>query len=293
MSLHSMTGYGHGESRSGALHASVDLSSVNRKQLDLHMQFPKSLQALEARVEKLLSPLLVRGRITVHVEVTHAPGATRRVRLNEDLARAYIETVRKASRKFNLCGDMTVQSLLELPDVLVVEHPEEQADCVWPVLEHALKQAAQKLVHMRRTEGRELARDLLGRLKAIEVMLDRIAERAPGAVQRYREGLSARLRDAGLNGGEHADRIAREVAVFADRCDIAEEITRLRSHFKQARTLIRNDGAAGRTLDFLAQEMLREINTIGSKSVDAAIASVVVEFKAELERFREQVQNVE
>lgn len=293
MSLHSMTGYGHGEARKGDIRAAVDVSSVNRKQLDVQLHVPKALQSLEARIEETLAPVLTRGRITVKIDVSQASNTRRRIRLDEPLARAYVETLRAAARRFELKDDLGIQALLNLPDVLVPDHPEEDAESVWPVVKKALEEASRELLRMRKAEGRELVRDLARRLTTLEAMLEKIAACAPPAVQRYREGLSARLRDAGFSCGEHAERIAREVALFADRCDIAEEITRLRSHFKQARARIRTDGAAGRTLDFLAQEMFREINTIGSKSADAGIAAVVVEFKAELERIREQVQNVE
>ncbi len=293
MSLASMTGYGRGESRIEGLRIEVEASSVNRKQFDLVLNVPRPLQVLESRIQDEVGHFVARGRITLNVYFAPEAGAAHRVSVDEGLARAYVETVRGVSRRLGLRENLDSRLLTQIPDLLRVEHPEEDIDRIWPVLQKALRASLTALVKMRRREGRALQQDLERRLKALVAEVDRIEARAPAAVRRYREQLRGRLAEAGLAGGEHADRIAREIALFAERCDITEEITRLKSHFRQARALFRARTPAGRSLDFLAQETFREINTIGSKSVDAAISAFVVRFKAEIERVREQVQNVE
>ena len=293
MSLSSMTGFGHGESRGDGLRIEVEVSSVNRKQFDLQMHLPRALQVLESRIQDEVGRVVSRGRVTVGVQVVAAGGAEQRVRVNRPLARAYVEAIRATARDLGLPDTLDSRTLATLPDLLTVEHPEEDVDRMWPVLRRALVQALTRLRRMRRFEGRALAADILGRIATLERRLGAIESRAPEATRRYREGLARRLEAADLVLAQHEERIAREIALFAERSDICEEITRLRSHFGQARRLLRAAGPSGRSMDFLAQEMFREINTIGSKSSDAQIGVEVVEFKAELERVREQVQNVE
>ncbi|MBM4156848.1 MAG: YicC family protein [Lentisphaerae bacterium] len=293
MSLSSMTGFGHGECRVDGLRVEVEVSSVNKKQLDLQLHLPRAMQALESRIQDEVGRAVARGRVTVNVQVAAVGGAAHRVRVNRPLAKAYVDAIRSAAKDLGLPDTLDSRTLAELPDLLVVEHPEEDTARLWPVLLKALRQALARLVRMRRAEGRVLATDVLRRVDALERRLAVIERHAPEASRRYREALMKRLAEAGLAAAGHEDRIAREVAFIAERGDICEELTRLQSHFAQARRLVHGAGPSGRSLDFLAQEMFREINTVGSKASDAAIGVEVVEFKAELERVREQVQNVE
>jgi uncharacterized protein (TIGR00255 family) len=293
MSLSSMTGFGHGESRIDGLRIEVEISSVNRKQFDLQLHLPRAMQVLESRIQDEVGRAVSRGRVTVGVQVAAVGATAHRVRVNRTLAKAYVDAIRATAKDLGLPDTLDSRTLAALPDLLVIEHPEEDTERMWPVLCRALRQALARLVKMRRAEGRSLAADVARRIDALERQLDTVEQRAPEAAQRYREGLTRRLAEAGLAASGHEDRVARELAFFAERSDICEEITRLRSHFAQARKLLRGAGPAGRSLDFLSQEMFREINTTGSKSADARISVAVVEFKAELERVREQVQNVE
>ncbi len=288
-----MTGFGHGEGRADGLRIEVEISSVNKKQFDLQMHLPRALQVLESRIQDEVGRAVSRGRVTVGVQVVAAGVTAHRVRVNRALAKAYVDAIRATAKDLGLPDTMDSRTLASLPDLLTVEHPEEDTERIWPVISKALRQALARLVKMRRAEGRSLAADIGRRIDLIERRLDAIEQRAPEASRRYREGLLKRLAEAGVAAAGHEDRIAREIAFIAERGDICEEITRLRSHFAQARKLLRGSGPSGRSLDFLAQEMFREINTVGSKSSDAAISVEVVEFKAELERAREQVQNVE
>lgn len=288
-----MTGFGHGECRVDGLRIEVEISSVNRKQFDLQMHLPRAMQVLESRIQNEVGGAVSRGRVTVGVQVTAVGTMVHRVRVNRALAKAYVDAIRATSKELGLPDTMDSRTLAVLPDLLAVEHPEEDTERMWPVLSRALRQALARLVRMRRAEGRALAADIARRADALEARLGAMERRAPDASRRHREGLTRRLAEAGFPPAGHEDRIAREIALLAEKTDVCEEITRLRSHLAQARRLLRDSGPSGRSLDFLAQEMFREINTIGSKSADAAIAAEVVEFKAELERVREQVQNVE
>lgn len=295
MALQSMTGYGRGEVRLQGAQASAELRSVNRRQLDIQVSLPRALGSLEPRVLDLIRASVSRGRLHGDVWFRPAPDRTggSRVVVDETAVEAYVNALRRTGKKLGLTDDLGLSHLAALPDVVRIPPPDLDPEASWPVVEKALRKALRALVAMRRAEGSAMQEDLLGRLDTMETHVQAIAERAPGVGARYRKTLLARLEAAELPLPLNDERLLREVAVFADRADISEEITRLHSHFAQARTLIRSRAHAGKPLDFLAQEMFREINTIGSKANDSRIALRVVQSKTELERIREQVQNIE
>lgn len=294
MTLRSMTGYGRGECRRNGIHAVAEAGSVNRRQLDLQISLPRPLQGLESRVQEEVAERVSRGRVTLTITVRAAVGTgARRVHMDAELAAAWVRTLRDAARRLGLRDDVGVGSLLALPDVFTVEHPEENPERAWPAVRAALRRALDALVAMREREGRALAKDLAARLQTLDRMTATIAARAPGVIERHRSALLARLERAGLPLSAEDPAITREIALFADRSDISEELTRLRSHLEQGRRMLRQREPMGRALDFLTQELLREINTLAAKCADAEIAAITVQFKAELERIREQVQNVE
>ena len=290
-----MTGYGRGHASGTGMTVNAEMSSVNRKQLDVVCSLPRGMQLLEARVHETVQGALTRGRVMVDVSIEWTGPARRKaVRLDEELAGAYVRTFRQAAQRLGVPDDIGIQAIAALPDVLHFARPQEDIERVWQVMQKALRKALLDLQAMRRREGRALQQDLLARLERLEQFLAHIRREAPRVVQSYRRRLQDRLAEAGVSGAlERDDRLLREIALFADRCDISEELTRLDSHLKQARRMARSKQATGRSLDFLAQEMFREINTIGSKANDSAILQQGVEFKAELERIREQVQNIE
>lgn len=294
MSVRSMTGYGRGVSVRHGLKVEVELSSVNRKQLDLFLNLPKPLALLESRVQEELAGDVSRGRVTVDVAV-HGSARQRReaIKVNTDIAAAYLDAFRKAANRLGVTDGVSMRDLIPLPGVLQTDPIEEDVETVWPVLQAALRKAIEGLLRMRSREGAKLARDLGGRLALMQGLLAGIRASASGVVARYRETLRSRIRAAMAELPVPEERIDREIVFFADKSDITEETTRLESHLAQARQMIRAKEPSGKSLDFLAQEMNREVNTIGAKANDASIASLVVSFKTELERFREQVQNVE
>jgi uncharacterized protein (TIGR00255 family) len=289
-----MTGHGRGVATRNGLKVEVEISSVNRKQLDLFLNMPRPLTLLESRIQDDLARALSRGRVTVNVAV-HGSAQRRRdtIRIDEDLAAIYVAKFRKAAKKLGIAGEISLRELIALPGVLHAESVEEDIETVWPVLQDALAKAIKGLVGMRQGEGAKLAKDLSARIAIMVRLLSEIRAAAPAVVDKYRKNLLTRIQAALSEAAVSEDRIEREIVIFADRSDITEETTRLDSHLSQAGKLLRAKDASGKSLDFLAQEMNREINTIGAKANDAAIAGRVVAFKTELERFREQVQNIE
>ncbi len=294
MSLRSMTGYGRGQTSIGGVAATVEISAVNRKQLDIQCALPRGMGALEARAIELIQSKVARGRLTVDVTVDWADVARRKaVRLDEPLAAAYLDALRSGARSLNIKDDLGMKALIQLPDVVQLARPQEDLERAWKPIEKALQHALKEFNAMRAREGRVLQQDLQMRIGLLEKLVKAIHKRAPAVAKNYRKKLLARLKQAGLDADQRDDRVLREIALFADRCDITEELTRLESHLNQARRMARSRSATGRSLDFLAQELFREINTIGSKANDSAILQRVVDFKTELERIREQVQNIE
>ncbi len=294
MAMHSMTGFGRGEAAAGGVQVTVELSAVNRKQLDVRVNLPRALVALESRVQKQIAGSVSRGGVTATVAVMWAETARRgAVSLDMERAAGYVEALRAAGQALQLDGDLGIEALLRLPDVMVCDEATRDSDRVWPALQTALRAAGRQLLAMRQAEGRTLEKDIRKRLDGLRKKAGRVATLAPTVTRHYRQVLEARIAAMHLKDGPGEDQVAREVALFADRCDIAEELVRLDSHFEQAGTLMAQRQPAGRALDFLCQEILREINTLGSKANDARLTRHVIDMKAALECIREQIQNVE
>jgi len=290
-----MTGRGVGAAAGRLARVEVELSSVNRKQLDVDVGLPRFLAAYESRVLETVQGRLSRGRITGEIRVTWAEAAQAAgAKVDLGLARATVGALRAAAKKLGLPDDLQASDLLSLPGLVALEHGKRDLDALWPTVRQALEAALAKLQAMRKKEGAVLGRDLRMRLGILRKLANEIAARAPAVVAAYRANLLKRIA-AALPGSDLAadERLLKEVALFADKADVAEELVRLDSHFRQADDLLKRGGVVGRALDFLVQEMGREINTIGSTANDGEIARRVVAAKAELERFREQVQNVE
>jgi len=290
-----MTGYGRGECSQNGFKLTVELSSVNRKQTEISVALPREMEMLEAQVRDVINQFISRGRLTARVSL-HA-GASKlsaRMHLNVPLAKAYARELTRLAAQLKLAGPVTLDQLARAPGVIQTDEQIVEEKDFWPAVQKALKIALGVLVKMRQREGAHLARDLAKRIRLMRKAASRIQKQAPRVAQRYREQLQARIEEAGLEApGVEDERLLKEVVYFADRSDISEELTRLQSHFQQFDDCIRSIEPVGRTLDFLAQEMNREINTIGSKANDSAISREVVILKAELEKFREQAQNVE
>jgi uncharacterized protein (TIGR00255 family) len=292
--MRSMTGYGRGEAAKDGSKFTVELNSINRKQSDISINLPKELVELEPRIRDEVNAHLSRGRINVVIAFHRGnTAAEEQVELDVTLAKGYHRAILKLQKEMKLNGSLTLDTILRAPGVMKLAESTVDAESVWPNVEAALRKAITGLVKMREKEGKFLANDFAQRLDFLEAGLELIKKAAPEIITRYREQLRARIKDAGLDVPLDDERLMREVVFFADRCDISEEITRLSSHFKQCRDCLKSNEPVGRTLDFLAQEMGREINTIGSKANAAEISQQVVKMKAELEKIREQIQNIE
>lgn len=290
-----MTGYGRGECASNGLKITVEVSSVNRRQSEISVNLPRELEVLEAQVRDEVNKMVSRGRLTVRIgKQSSGKNGADKAQINTALAKTYVREFTQLAKDLKLAGPVTLDLLLRAPGVLQAEPEFAEAEEVWPAVEKSLKTALATLVKMREREGSNLAKDLSERMNTIRKCWQKISKQAPEAQVRYREQLRQRIKNAGLEMPTIDDeRMLKEVVLFADRSDVSEELTRLQSHFQQFEDCLKSKEPVGRTLDFLAQEMNREVNTIGSKANDALISREVVVLKAELEKFREQVQNVE
>jgi len=290
--MRSMTGYGRGEHVQDGFKFTVELNSVNRKQSDISIKLPSELEELEPRIRDEINTRISRGRINA-VITFHRSAAAEHVELDTALAKAYLRAIQKLQKELKLNGTLTLDTILRAPGVLKLAETTLDPDAVWSGVKTALRKALDRLVTMREKEGKHLAADLSARLDLLASGVAAIRKAAPEAIKRYREQLHARVKEAGLEVPLDDERLTKEVVFFADRCDITEELTRLDSHLRQFRACLKSPEPVGRTLDFLAQEMNREINTLGSKANAAEISQQVLRMKAELEKIREQVQNIE
>jgi uncharacterized protein (TIGR00255 family) len=290
--MRSMTGYGRGTAVFDGRQIAVELSAVNRKQAEISLSLPRALLELEPRVRDEINPHLSRGRLTVVVGL-HARASARTGAINLPAARAYRDQLKALRKTLKLDGDLTLDQVLRGPGVLESETLEIPTDKAWPPLQKALKTALEQFVKMRKREGETLAADLRRRTLAIQKSVKTIGVLAPKVMEHHRGLLLERAAKAGLAIEPSDERLLKEIVFFADRSDISEELARLRSHLDQFFTHLAKDEPVGRTLDFLLQELFRETNTIGSKANFLAIGRIVVDLKTELEKLREQVQNIE
>ena len=288
-----MTGYGRGERTGGAARVVVELKAVNRRQSEVILRVPRELEPIETRVREEILKVVSRGRVeaTLTFAREQASGVSR---INHSLAESYHAELSRMAAHLGLTGGVTLEVLMRCPGVLELSAVEADAEELWSLAGGALADALRSLDAMRRKEGEALAADIHQRIGEIRDATDAIRNQIPEAGRRLREQLLARVAAAGLTSVAADDeRVIREVVFYADRSDISEELTRLQSHLAQYEVCRLAAEPVGRKLDFLAQEMNREINTIGSKANDAGIAAEVIRVKTELERFREQVQNIE
>lgn len=290
---YSMTGFGRGEAEAEIGSLAVEMKAVNHRYLDIAIRISKELMCLEDVLRTLVKERLARGRVDIFVRFVPSQDQLPKVTINGALATAYLAEVHKLKETTGLTGDLTPGQLFGLPQVVSLEEPEWDPEALRTPLLEAAGGALENLVTMRKHEGLRLVEDIGARLELLSEMLETIKERSPLVVDEHQQRLQQRLQDLLPEGLLDEGRLMQEVALLADRSCITEETVRLSSHFAQTKTLLAKDQPIGRQLDFLVQEMNREINTIGSKANDSKIAQTVVEMKSELEKIREQTQNVE
>jgi uncharacterized protein (TIGR00255 family) len=288
-----MTGYGRGEATSDGAKFTVELSTVNRRQSEIVMALPRDLSEFEVRIRQVINARISRGRTNVLVALHHSSRATPSLALDVALARSYHDAMRALQKELGAPGEITIDTILQAPGVMRAPEETIEADRAWPALQRALDAALSDLIKMREREGKHLAKDLIRRLKSIRKLLKEIRAQHPEVIKKFRAALADRIEKAGLAAEQNDERLSREILLFADRSDISEELTRLESHLAQFAHHLRKEEPVGRALEFIVQELFRELNTLGAKANDAAISQRVVACKTEVEKIREQVQNLE
>ena len=291
--LLSMTGYGSAKGSIEGQEITVELKSVNNRYLDCSVRLPRNFLFAEDTVKQAVSAGVSRGKVDVFVSAQASQDSGTVVSVNEELARGYRDAVARIAETLGLESGLNAFSLARFPDVLTVERRELDKDKAAAALSEITAKAVEEFNAMREREGERLRRDMLGKLETIEELVSVVEERSPQTVKEYRERLEARLRDILADRSLDEQRVITEAAIFADRTAVDEETVRLRSHIAQFRTMLEEGSPIGRKMDFLVQEFNRESNTIGSKCSDASLAKVVVDLKSEIEKIREQLQNVE
>ena len=291
--LLSMTGDGSAKGSVEGQEITVELKSVNNRYLDCSVRLPRNFLFAEDTVKQAVSAGVSRGKVDVFVSAQASQDSGTVVSVNEELARGYRDAVAHIAETLGLESGLNAFSLARFPDVLTVERRELDKDKAAAALSEITAKAVEEFNAMREHEGERLRRDMLGKLETIEGLVSVVEERSPQTVKEYRERLEARLRDILADRSLDEQRVITEAAIFADRTAVDEETVRLRSHIAQFRTMLEEGSPIGRKMDFLVQEFNRESNTIGSKCSDASLAKVVVDLKSEIEKIREQLQNVE
>ncbi len=288
-----MTGFGRAESafRNGKI--TIEIKTVNHKFFDATLKLPNGLAAFEDRIKEVLQKQVLRGKANLNLVYDGTPLKEERIRINRDIAKNYYNELLKMKKHLGLKDDITTKDLVTLPGVLNYEAGAEKIAKLWPKIKESLDRTIDRLVADREKEGRSLCKDLAARARKIESMLSLIKARAHLNIEEYRRRFADRVK--ALTGGREIDvgRLEMEVAIFAKNSDISEEITRLKNHLANFKKTVSGSGEVGKKLDFIAQELHREINTIGSKASDFKVSTNVIEIKGEIEKIREQAKNLE
>lgn len=291
--IKSMTGFGRSEAVTGERKITVELKSVNHRYLDLSIKMPKKLSFLESAIRNLMKTYIQRGKVDVFItyeDYTLNRGA---LKYNKELAAEYLGYLRQMQEEFGLENDIKVSTLSRYPEVLTMEDQSPDEEELWTFLEPVLRQACEKFVDARVLEGHNLEKDLLEKLEELDKKVQMVEKRSPEVVNAYRAKLEARVHELFEDSQIDDSRIAAEVVMFSDKICNDEETVRLRSHIKNMKKIVTEKEGIGRKLDFMAQEMNREANTILSKSSDLEISNIAIDLKTEIEKIREQIQNVE
>ena len=285
----SMTGYGRARQMIGNKEITVELRSVNHRFLEYSSRVPRAYAYLEDKLKNLVKGSVSRGKVDVTLSVQTISGTDTQVIINHDLARSYLEALRDLAEDLQIKNDVSVSQMARFSDIFSVVKVEENEEEMWQAVQQVAQQAVQNFVDMRRAEGEKMKQDLLNRLQTIEQLVARVEELSPKTVENYTKRLYAKLQSNTVDD----QRVLTEAAVFAEKIAVAEETVRLGSHIHQFRQILSSSEPVGRKLDFLVQEFNREANTIGSKAQDLEIARIVVDLKSEIEKIREQIQNIE
>lgn len=291
--IKSMTGFGRSEIVKGNRKISVEIKSVNHRYLEAGIKMPKKLNVFESRMRDLLKKYATRGKIDIFINYEDDSESQVNLKFNQNIADEYMAIFNNMSKKYNLKNDMTVGGLARFPEVITMDEVQEDEEELWHFIEEAMKAALEQFVNTRILEGENLKKDLLGKLDHMEELVAFVEKRSPEIMKEYRSKLESKVKE--LLGDTTIDesRIATEVIIYADKICVDEETVRLRSHIEHARKCLNEEGGIGRKMDFIAQEMNREANTTLSKANDIEISNAAIDLKTEIEKVREQIQNIE
>ena len=290
--IKSMTGYGKANVSQDKREYQVEIKSVNHRYLDISVKMPRTLSYLEEDVKKVIGTKVKRGKIDVFITFENHSSEGKEIKINTEIARIYIEELKKLAKQEGILANIEVTEISKFPDVLSIQNNEEEETIKLELLE-AVSQATDKLVQMRTIEGSKMAEDLLVRIQAIQEKVKEISSLSTGLIEEYVVKLEGRIKELLKNQEIDEARLAQEVVIYADKCSVEEEVTRLKSHISQFEKLLKTEEPIGKKLDFIIQEMNRETNTIGSKANHLEITNDVIDVKTELENIREQIQNIE
>lgn len=292
--IRSMTGFGHGEvSNDKNQKVTVEMKSVNHRYCDISLKLPKKLAMFEANIRNIMKEYASRGKIDIYVSYEDLSETAVSLHYNQAMAEEYMQVFKKMQEDFNIETKITAEALAKYPEVVTIEEVQQDEEVWWELLEAALRQAAEKFVEARTIEGANLKRDLLGKLDQMAADVTFIEERSPQIIAEYRSKLEEKVKEFLEDSTIEENRIAAEVTLYADKIAVDEEIVRLQSHISSMTDVLESDESIGRKLDFMAQEMNREANTILSKSSDVDLADHAIELKTNVEKVREQIQNIE
>lgn len=290
--IKSMTGYGKGNISENLRNYQVEIKSVNHRYLDISVKMPRVLSYLEEDVKKVISSKVKRGKIDVFITFENSSTEGKEIKINNEIAKMYINQLKQLAEEENILANIEVTEISKYPDVLSIQNTQDDEQIKKELIE-ATTIATDKLVQMRQVEGSKMAEDLLKRIEKTNQKLEKISGLSTGLIEEYVVKLENRIKEILKNQEIDESRLAQEVVIYADKCSIEEEVTRLKSHISQFKELINSDDAVGKKLDFIIQEMNRETNTIGSKANNLEITNGVIDIKTEIENIREQVQNIE
>ncbi len=289
----SMTGYGHAQKNVHGKDITVEIKSVNHKFFDFSVRTSRGYSFIEDKIRSYVKDRISRGKVDVYVSIINVDETAADVILNESLAAGYVTALRQLAQKFGLRDDISVSTVARYSDIFTVKKQTEDEDEVWSAVSEVLSEAVDGFISMRENEGVKLYDDVVSRMNSILGTVEKIEARSPQTLSEYSARLRAKIEELKGDSAIDEQRMLTEIAIFADKIAVDEETVRLRSHFSQMLTMLDSGEAVGRKLDFIVQEMNREANTIGSKAQDAEIAHMVVEIKSEIEKIREQIQNIE
>ena len=291
--MNSMTGFGRSKLEENLREYIVEIKSVNHKYSDISIKMPRSILCYEEKVKKIISNNISRGKVDVFINFNNYSQEGKNVIINKELAKNYIEQLKELALETGINDEIKITEITKMPDILQLKIEDDESDVIWQELEKCVLDATNNFVNMRNVEGEKIKQDLLSRINDVEDLVNKIFTYSTGLIEEYVVKLRERIKEILQSNIVDESRLAQEIVIYADKCSIEEEMTRLNCHIEQFKGLLQTTGPIGKKLDFLIQEMNRETNTIASKSVKLEITNLAIEIKVAIEDIREQIQNIE